>query len=214
MMGSDLVLDDQQLSGLLKAMLVFSRTTDHVLENRAIEDAGERLSGSKVEILRLLGRRGSQTSGQVARFLGVTNPAVTQLIDSLVAARLVKRQQSQNDRRGVELTLTSRGTRVFEKIHHQQRHVIRSTVRGVTDKDVVRWIDTLQELAGALARADRAFRGFCLQCGAHEDGRCVLTGGDANCLYLSRRRYAPDSQNRRTRNSPRRPPPNARKRKS
>jgi len=183
-MESERILSDRELDGLLKAMLVFSRTADHVLENRAIEEAGERLSGSKVQILRLLGQRGLQTSGQVARFLGVTKPAVTQIIESLVTARLVSRRQSQKDRRGIELALTTRGKRVFEKIRHQQRHVVRNTVRALPEKDTERWISTLQELSNALARADRAFRGFCLQCGAHDEGNCVLTGGNAHCVFL------------------------------
>lgn len=184
MMRADRVLDDSEVDGLLKAVLVFSRTANHVLESRAIEDAGERLSESKVQILRLLGQRGSQTPGRLARFLCVSKPAVTQIIDSLVATELVRRRRICEDRRGTELALTPRGKQVFLKIHRQQRQVIRNSVRRVAEQDVSRWILTLEELAHALTRADKTFRGYCMQCGAHEDGTCVLTGGSAECLFL------------------------------
>jgi hypothetical protein len=42
----------------------------------------------------------------------------------------------------------------------------------------------MNEATQALAQADKDFQEFCLQCGAHADGTCVLVGGQAACLYL------------------------------
>ncbi len=178
-------LNNGQTDGLLKAMLVFSRTVDQVLETRAIEAAAEPLSKSKVQILRLLDQRGGQTATQIARFLGVSKPAVTQIVDSLVQRnKLVARARSKRDRRGVEVKLTAKGQRVIQKVRAEQRHLVRSTMRRTSRTGTGRWIELLEEISGTLARADQAFQGFCLQCSAHSDGTCVLGGGEADCLFL------------------------------
>lgn len=169
---------------LLKAMLVISRTVEHVLESRAVEDACGPLSRPRVQILRLLGQRGHQGSTQIARYLGVSKPAVSQIIDSMVREKLVVRTISRHDRRGVELKLSAKGRKAFQKVLGEQRHMIRNAVRQAAGANAIEWIQTLERISGALARADKAFQQFCLQCGAHADGTCVLVGGDAECLFL------------------------------
>ncbi len=189
------------VDGLLKALLVLSRTVDHVLETRAVEAAViQPLSASKVQILRLLGERGGQTSTQVARFLAVTKPAVTQMMDSMMRARLVTRRTAKADRREVNLQLSKKGRDLYQAVHQAQRHHLRNALRQAPRHDADQWIEMLHELASALAQADQAFKHFCAQCGAHKDATCVLVGGDAECLYLqqtpkrSRRGRAPSAR--------------------
>lgn len=180
------------MDSLLKAMLVLARTIEQVLESRAVDTAvKETFSPSKVQILRLLGQRGSQTSTQVARFLGVSKPAVTQIIDAMIREKLVTRKTAKLDRREVNLQLSQKGRNRYQAIRRTQRHYLRSAMRGTKSRDAERWIGMLHDMSTALAQADQAYQHFCAQCGAHEDGTCVLVGGDANCLYLqpsSRRR--------------------------
>ena len=59
-----------------------------------------------------------------------------------------------------------------------------------------RWIETLSEITNALAKAGSVFEHFCLQCAAHEDGTCVLTGGDAECPFLHNERLSAESSAR------------------
>jgi DNA-binding MarR family transcriptional regulator len=105
-------LSTRDADRLLKTLLVLSRTVDHILETRAVDQAAnEPLSPSKVQVLRLLGEQGTQTASQVARFLGVSKPAVTQIIDSMVDGTLVTRSTAAHDRREVGLKLSARGRR-------------------------------------------------------------------------------------------------------
>ena len=173
------------VDGLIKAMLVLSRTVSHILETRAVETGVyERFSASKVQILRLLGQRGGQTSTQVARFLGVTKPAVTQIIDTMARDRLVVRRPARDDRREVRLELTKKGKQMFQIVRRQQRHYVRTALRQLRGLDPERWAGIASEISAALAGADDCFKHYCLQCGAHADSTCVLTGGDAECAYL------------------------------
>lgn len=178
-------LPTQSIDGTLKSMLVLARTIDRVFEMRAVETAvDEPMSTSKVQLLRLLGTQGAQTSGQVARFIGVSRPAITQLIDSLVKDGLVSRRATPEDRRKVVVKLTKRGTETFRAVRRTQRHLLRNALRLSDANAVARWQETMFEIASAVAKADKAFEHFCLQCGAHADGTCVLLGGDAVCLFL------------------------------
>lgn len=184
-MSSASVLPQNKVDRLLKALLVVSRTVNRVLESDAVAAAvAEPLSASQAQVLRLLGHHERQSASQVAGFLGVTRAAVSQLIDSMVEARLVKRRVAEHDRRGVTLELTIRGKNRFRAMRQTQHHRIRSAASLSKPEAVDRWIGTTLEIASALARADRTFKRFCLQCGAHLDGTCVLVGGDAKCPFL------------------------------
>jgi DNA-binding MarR family transcriptional regulator len=155
------------------------------MEVQAVEaTVDSRLSASKIQILRLLGQRGAQTSTQVARFLGVSKPAVSQIIDTMVASRLVVRRPATDDRREVRLELTKKGRQVFQTLRRQQRHYIRTALRQLPNADPDEIANLMRDISRALARADTGFKHHCLQCGAHTDSTCVLTGGDARCTYL------------------------------
>ena len=187
-------MDTKTIDGLLKALLVLARTVNHILDTRAVEAAvGEPLSPSKVQILRLLGQRGVQSSSRVAYYLGVSKPAVSQIIDSMAQDRLVVRKTAKHDRREVELRLTTKGREWYQAVRRQQRHLLRNALREHLAGSADRGVATLQDLAGAVARADKAFDNYCLQCGAHSDGSCVLLGGDADCRFLrpSKRTHGP-----------------------
>ncbi|MFH0983022.1 MAG: MarR family transcriptional regulator [Planctomycetota bacterium] len=185
------------VDGLLKALLILSRTVEHALETEAVQAAvHEPFSGSKVQILRLLGTRASQTSSQIARFLGVSKPAVTQLVDSMVRRKLVVRKTAKHDRREVDLFLTHKGQQLFQAVRREQRHVVRTAIREGGGTGAQHWIETLGKVTDALAQGSSAFEDFCLQCGAHTDGTCVLGGGDAECLFLRRGRTGDKAEKR------------------
>lgn len=173
-----------EVDRLYKALSVLSRTVAQILETRAVEAATGPLSQSKVQVLRLLAHRGVQTSSQVARFLNVSRPSVTQIIDALVESGLVSRRVAADDRREVVLDLTKRGRQWFQAVRREQRHLLRSALRSAGGGEVDEWITVLEKISGSLVRADRTLTHFCLQCGAHADGSCVLVGGDADCLFL------------------------------
>ena len=171
---------------MAKAMLVLGRTIDYVLESRAVEVATDKpLSTSKVQVLRLLAQRTGQTSSQVARYLGVSKPAVSQIIDAMVRTKLVTRKTSKHDRREVNLGLTDKGKNINKLVRQQQRSYIRTAMRSLNGTAASRWISTLSDIAIALGKADQAFQDHCMQCGGHEDGTCVLDNGDAKCHFLA-----------------------------
>ncbi len=179
--GNRHVVDD-----LLKVLFAQSRTVEHVLASSAAKVGGRPLSATKQQILGLLLQRGHQRATQLALFLGVSKPAVTQIIDAMIQEQLVTRRRAGTDRREVELRLTPAGRGLIQRIRNRQRHYLRNALRGLPARRGAQWSAVLREVTQALARADEAFEHFCLQCGAHEDGTCVLDGGDHVCRFLQR----------------------------
>ena len=72
--------------------------------------------------------------------------------------------------------------------------------------DAAKWADAFHEFASALARADSVCEEFCLQCGAHADTTCVLSGGGAECPYLKNAASSPRKPSRESRKSRSRKP--------
>jgi DNA-binding MarR family transcriptional regulator len=179
----------EKIDNILKGLLVLSRSVEHVLESHVVDKAiNLSLSSSKVEVLRLLGQRGKRTSTQVARFLGVSKPAVTQIVDAMVRDKLVVRKAASQDRREVHLTLTRRGRETMQSIRRAQRQCLRTLASKSSQAELGRWTKVLEELAVKLVAADKTFSDFCAQCSSLGDGTCVLTGGKGECLLLTRKR--------------------------
>jgi predicted transcriptional regulator len=135
----------------------------------------------------------------VARFLGVTKPAVSQIIESMVRQKYVVRQTSKTDRREHKLTLTAAGRKAMVAIRKEQRHYIRSLLRDANRTGPGKLINIMQSMAKGLAQADKDFQKFCMQCESHGVGSCLLVGGSGPCDYLAgqRSRPAPQRANRK-----------------
>lgn len=148
----------ETIDGFIDAVLVLARRVEHVLESQPVQEAvKEPLSSSKMRIMRLLSQRGSQTSTQIARYLDVTKPAVSQIIDSMTNRKLVARKPAKHDRREIGLTLTEQGKRLVTAVQRQQRQAIRTALRGTGAGSVRQWIKTTEQVAATMAAADKAY---------------------------------------------------------
>ncbi|MDR7309995.1 DNA-binding MarR family transcriptional regulator [Nocardioides luteus] len=78
---------------------------------REVSTAGE-VSTTGAAVLARLGRLGGQRITDLARAEGVTQPAMTQLINRLANDDLVRRTADAEDRRGVLVEVTDRGREV------------------------------------------------------------------------------------------------------
>jgi len=197
-MASPKAAERHAIDDLLKVLFAQSRTVEQVLANSAARVGGRPLSATKQQILGLLLQRGHQRATQIALFLGVSKPAVTQIIDAMIQERLVSRRRAGTDRREVELRLTSAGRGLIQRIRNRQRHYLRNALRNLPPRRGAEWNTVLREVTQALAQADEAFEYFCLQCGAHEDGTCVLDGGHHVCRFLERSNRAASAKAPRT----------------
>ena len=76
------------------------------------------LSFSKFRVLANI-ERGINTAGELADLHGVSQPAISKLVDSLVNEGFLTRHSNGSDRRVVELQITASGKRAIKKIKTQ-----------------------------------------------------------------------------------------------
>jgi len=92
------------------------------------------------------------TAAELARAACVDTGAMTRMLDRLEAKALVERTRCPNDRRVVQLELTSEGRRLCREIPYGLCRVINASLRGFTEPEV----ETLKTLLRRmLANVDR-----------------------------------------------------------
>ncbi len=109
--------------------------TDLIARNSIIErfhfiqESG--LSHSQMMSLFYLHRNKNVALKDLANYLGISNPAVSQLIEKLVRSNLVIRIDNPQDRRGKLLELTEDGGKIIAKAkiaHHQWIQALAETI--------------------------------------------------------------------------------------
>lgn len=171
---------------LVKALSVLARVINQVLDDYAVSRVTRMpLAGSKVQLLKLVAHQGDQAIGHAAKFLGVSDPAVSQLVDSLATQKLVSRRPDPRDRRTAFLRLTPAGRRFVGALERQQQNLAWAALKKVGITSPATWIATVQELSRALAKSDpKIYEQCCLQCTAHQDTTCLLDNGYTICPFL------------------------------
>jgi DNA-binding MarR family transcriptional regulator len=91
-------------------------------------------------------------SGVIASRLGVTPSTVTGLVDRLVNQGLVRRDEDPRDRRLVRNFLTEAGERTVGDLERQAREVIGDLLSELTDAQLVRLVEGLDDVIAVARR--------------------------------------------------------------
>lgn len=106
----------------------------------------------QMKVLMLLRENGALRVGILARYLNVSTPTITGIVDRLVRQELVKREDDPSDRRVVLNVLTTKGEQLMERLRHR------------SDEELMKIVGTLSaqeqsDLARSLKRLDEAVNG-------------------------------------------------------
>jgi len=93
------------------------------------------LSYRQMRILKHI-HSGVTSATELGRIFGVTAPAVSETVESLVKKGLVTREPHESDRRAVKLDLTKQGAAANEKAHDLERRLAHE-ILGVLDEPEV-----------------------------------------------------------------------------
>jgi DNA-binding MarR family transcriptional regulator len=98
--------------------LTYLVTKTYRLLQHRLEDRMQKAGGSVEQwrVLYELRDRGGRSMGELATTVLMNHPALTKLIDRMVANGLVHRAPDQNDQRRVLVFSTDRGTALLEKL--------------------------------------------------------------------------------------------------
>ena len=85
----------------------------------------------------------------VATFLGLTPPAASKLVDTLVAAKFVTREEGTTDRRRIALKLTPAGLRRYTRLVEDAQTYLAERIQNLAPdirQDVVRGLEALHSV--------------------------------------------------------------------
>ena len=180
--GVDLIDD------FLGSAHVFVSTVSEAVEKRLLrETLGDKLTYSQLKLLRLVGLADSQTIGDVAAFLGISDPAASKAVDKLVREKLVRRSEAE-DRRAISLSLTASGRRLLVLYEEARRQKLQAIFERVPPEELHRVAEFLDQISAHLLESGPPAEELCLQCGIYFREKCLIRSKlSRRCLYQRQR---------------------------
>jgi DNA-binding MarR family transcriptional regulator len=146
---------------LVSALLTASRALVGV-SARSLARVEEAVTITQFRTLVVLEGHGDTRLNQLAERLGVTPSTALRMVDRLIAAHLVTRQENKADRREVLIGLTREGARLVREVTERRRAEIATIVAAMPQEgrqEVVAALNTFAQAAGeATPSADTAAR--------------------------------------------------------
>jgi DNA-binding MarR family transcriptional regulator len=182
----------------LSAARVFAKAVRDVIEGAVLEGvAGTKLTLTQLKLLYLVAHAESVTIGEAALFLGVSSPAASKTVEKLVRRRLLRRNDTQRDRRSSNLSLTESGRRLLQT-YEEARNQKAIEIFSQYSPDVLRHTaELLDNLACGIAsqRSDKSKPkdDLCMQCEIYYREHCRFGQfGARKCFYQLHRNDQPD----------------------
>jgi len=116
------------------------------------------ITATQLNVIKLLEQVGALSLSELSRKMAAKNSTVTGIIDRMVAAELVVREQSQTDRRVWNIKLTERGRGLSKAIEVAPWDLLRSALNALPPRELNQLISTLNKIAdhvqGTVATAE------------------------------------------------------------
>ncbi len=167
---------------------LFSSALNDVLQAGLLRHvAGGGLSFSQLKLLQLLELAKTQTIGEVAAFLGVSNAATSKMVDKLVQRGWLARTVGTADRRSAHISLTTRARRVLHDYELRRQQKLTGVFRRCSISELQRLARLMDHLTAAIVDHTAKPEQICLHCGIYFRGKCLVRDmGGHNCLYQQR----------------------------
>jgi DNA-binding MarR family transcriptional regulator len=137
--------DSRHLLDLLTTLL--SSTFRQILWKKALELD---LTYAQAQVLFQVARNPNALTTDVARTFGITLPAVTQVVDRLVAKKFLERRDNPRDRRQVLLAVTAAGDALVQELEQAQLDGLDTVLDRLESgerKEIIRGLERLVSAA-------------------------------------------------------------------
>jgi len=159
--GNTAATQDDGADELVSALLTASRALVGV-SARSLGKVEDAVTITQFRTLVVLEGHGGTRLNQLAERLGVTPSTALRMVDRLIAARLVTREENKADRREVLIGLTHEGARLVREVTERRRAEIATIVAAMPQegrREVVAALNAFAQAAGEAApSADTAAR--------------------------------------------------------
>lgn len=111
------------------------------------------ITATQLNVLKLLQTVGDLSLSELSRKMAATNSTITGIIDRMVEAKLVAREQSSTDRRVWKIKLTAEGRQIAKKLEVAPWDILRDAIAALPRAELDPLIATLMKIADHVERA-------------------------------------------------------------
>lgn len=105
------------------------------------------ITATQLNVIKMLETVGDLSLSELSKRMAATNSTVTGIVDRMVAAELVAREQSPQDRRVWKIRLTPRGKAIAKKLDVAPWEILRGAVLALPPAELEQLIATLLKVA-------------------------------------------------------------------
>jgi len=167
---------------------LFSSALTEILQNRLLREAGAtNLSFSQLKLMQLLAIAETQTIGELAAFLGVSNAAASKTVEKLVQRGWVSRTTAASDRRAAHVALTHRARHLLAVYERKRQQKLAKVFDKAPPGELRRMATLMDRITVGIVNHSAKPEDICLHCGIYFRDRCLVRDlGGNSCLYRRR----------------------------
>ena len=134
--------------------VIYLQTESRRLARQQCDALG--ITATQLNIIKMLDELGHLSLSELSRRIAAKNSTVTGIVDRMVQAELVTRQQSDEDRRVWHITLTPKSHEIAGRLHVAPWDLLRSAIRSLSTDEQTTLTHILRKLAAHVTAAAAA----------------------------------------------------------
>ena len=184
----------------LSSARVLAWSVREVIERVVLREvAGENFTFSQLKLLYLVAHTDTLNISDAATFLGVSPAAASKTVDKLVRRRLLRRAETQQDRRTSHLSLTETSRKLMDAYVAARDRRAGAVFTQFSAEELRRTSEVLDRMAGAITSSGADPNSVCMQCEIYFREDCRFQKfGQRNCFYQHHQNEEQDRASTRT----------------
>jgi len=184
----------------LSSARVLAWSVREVIERTVLREvAGKDFTFSQLKLLYLVAHTDTLNITDAATFLGVSPPAASKAVDKLVRRRLLRRAETQQDRRTSHLSLTETSRKLMDAYITARDQRVRAVFSQFSAEELRRTSEVLDPLGGAITSSWADPDAVVMQCEIYFRDVCRFQEyGKRNCFYQHHQTEEQDRASTRT----------------
>ena len=142
-------LDDATVSRIIETSIYLQTESRRLAKEQC---ARHGITATQLNVMKMLQAIGELSLSELSKRIAATNSTVTGIVDRMVAAGLVVREQSADDRRVWKIKLTPQGRTIAKKLDIAPWEILRQALEALPAGELEALIATLAKVAQNVQR--------------------------------------------------------------
>ena len=142
-------LDDATVSRIIETSIYLQTESRRLAKEQC---ARHGITATQLNVMKMLQAIGELSLSELSKRIAATNSTVTGIVDRMVAAGLVVREQSADDRRVWKIKLTPQGKTIARKLDIAPWEILRRALEALPAGELEALIATLAKVAQNVQR--------------------------------------------------------------